>query len=105
MLSDLKCVKIEKGTPPLSADEARDKWNEISDWTLSDDKISRIFQFPDFRGSIQFVNKVAALANQEDHHPDIRISYNKVTLDLSTHRIGGLSLNDFILAAKINLIK
>ena len=67
-------------------------------------KISKAFYFEDFIGAINFVNKVADLAETEGHHPDISIVYNKVKLDLSTHAIKGLSENDFILAAKINEI-
>jgi 4a-hydroxytetrahydrobiopterin dehydratase len=57
----------------------------------------------DFRQAMDFVNSVAAIANEQDHHPDVFISYNKVQFTLSTHKIGGLSLNDFIVAAKIDL--
>ncbi len=68
-----------------------------------DTEIKREFRFKDFRQAMEFVNSVAAIANEQDHHPDIFISYNKVQLTLSTHKIGGLSLNDFIVAAKIDL--
>jgi 4a-hydroxytetrahydrobiopterin dehydratase len=64
--------------------------------------IGREFRFRDFRQAMDFVNSIAAIANEQDHHPDIFISYNKVQLTLSTHKIGGLSLNDFIMAAKID---
>jgi 4a-hydroxytetrahydrobiopterin dehydratase len=60
------------------------------------------FKFVDFIGAINFVNLVADIAEEEGHHPDIHIFYNKVRLELSTHAIGGLSENDFILAAKID---
>ena len=64
--------------------------------------IERQFRFKDFREAIAFVNKVADLAESEGHHPDIFISWNKVRLTLTTHKIGGLSRNDFVLAAKID---
>jgi 4a-hydroxytetrahydrobiopterin dehydratase len=60
-----------------------------------------LFRSKDFGETMQFVNRVAQVAQEEDHHPDIEISYNKVHLTLSTHSIGGLSRNDFIVAAKI----
>jgi 4a-hydroxytetrahydrobiopterin dehydratase len=63
-----------------------------------------MFAFKDFKDSIDFVNKVAEIANEQDHHPDIHIYYNKVRIELTTHKIKGLSENDFILAAKINSI-
>ena len=61
-------------------------------------------QFKDFKEAMKFVNKVAEAAEQEGHHPDIHIYYNKVRLELTTHKIKGLSENDFILAAKINAL-
>ena len=67
-------------------------------------KISRTWLFADFKESIKFVNAVAKIAEKDAHHPDIFIWYNKVRLDLWTHSIGGLSENDFILAAKIDAI-
>lgn len=75
-------------------------------WHVSDEgkKIEKKFKFKDFKESMTFVNKVANLAESEGHHPDIEISYNKVEIKLSTHAIGGLSVNDFIMASKIELI-
>ena len=75
-----------------------------TDWTLGENmkKNSKEYKFKDFIGAINFVQKVADLAEAEGHHPDIHIHYNRVMLDLWTHAIGGLSENDFILAAKID---
>jgi 4a-hydroxytetrahydrobiopterin dehydratase len=87
---------------PLSAEEARRLAAETPGWTLKDKEISRDFRFPDFRRAMDFVLKVADLAESRDHHPDIFISYNRVTLTLSTHKIGGLSGADFTLASLIN---
>ena len=99
-----KCVPCEGGMPPMTEEEANKYLSETLGWKLADDKksISRNFEFKDFKGSMEFVNKVADIANAEGHHPDISIFYNKVKLELSTHAVGGLSENDFILAAKIN---
>ena len=101
-LIDQKCQAIAAGTLPISNNEANELRLEISLWILDDNSISREFKFPDFNRAMQFVNGVAELANKENHHPDIYISYNIVRLLLSTHKIGGLSMNDFILAAKID---
>jgi 4a-hydroxytetrahydrobiopterin dehydratase len=101
-LKDQKCITITAGTPPVSASEAKELHTEIPLWILAEKSISREFKFPDFNRAMQFVNGVAELANKENHHPDIYISYSKVRLELSTHKIGGLSINDFILAAKID---
>lgn len=101
-LAKENCAPCHSGTPPLSLEEARKLAKEIPEWTLKEDSIERQFEFKDFREAIGFVNKVAEVAGQEDHHPDIYIYYNKVRLKLSTHKIGGLSHNDFIVAAKID---
>ena len=74
----------------------------VPQWTLLEKQIEREFKFKDFRQAMAFVNRVADAANEQDHHPDIQISYSRVRLTLSTHKIGGLSQNDFILAAKID---
>ena len=79
--------------------------NEVSPWVVVDGKkIQREFTFKNFKEAMRFVNNIADIAQREDHHPDIHIFYNRVRLALWTHAIGGLSENDFILAAKINTI-
>ncbi len=103
-LSEQTCRPIKAGDFPLSQTEAEELHREIPQWTLGEKTIGREFRFKDFRQAMDFVNKVAALANEQDHHPDISIYYNKVQLTLSTHKIGGLSKNDFIVAAKIGLL-
>ncbi|MDP3795077.1 MAG: 4a-hydroxytetrahydrobiopterin dehydratase [bacterium] len=71
-------------------------------WTVLDEtKIRREFTFRDFPEAMAFVNKVAQLAESENHHPDMHIFYSRVVIELWTHAIGGLSENDFIVAAKI----
>ncbi len=101
-LSQHKCEPCQVGTPPLSREEAVELLRETPEWRLKDDAIEREFEFDDFRGSIAFINRVAEVAEEEGHHPDIFVYYSKVRLQLSTHKIGGLSKNDFILAAKID---
>ena len=71
-------------------------------WELKDDAISRVFRFKDFREAIGFVNRLAAVANEMDHHPEISISYNEVRIECSTHKVGGLSSLDFTLAERID---
>lgn len=101
-----KCVPCEGGTPPMSREEAEKYLAGVSDWKLLDDAktISKTFTSQDFREAMVFVNKIADLAEEEGHHPDIHISWNTVRLSLTTHAIKGLSENDFILAAKINAL-
>lgn len=101
-LSSQKCEPCRVGTPPLSAEEAAELSKAIPRWRLKENAIEREFELKDFRAAIDFVNGVAELAEAEDHHPDIHVSYRRVRLELTTHKIKGLSRNDFILAAKID---
>lgn len=80
---------------------------QIPDWNVIDDKkLEREFKFKDFSEALEFVNKVGEIAELDDHHPDINLyNWNKVTITLWTHKIKGLFLNDFILAAKIDELK
>ena len=103
-LVEQKCVPCQAGEPPLSVAEAEALARETPRWALEDKAIERQFQFKDFVEAMGFVNGVARIAEEQGHHPDIHISWNKVRLTLSTHKIGGLSRNDFILAAKIDAL-
>jgi 4a-hydroxytetrahydrobiopterin dehydratase len=85
----------------LTGAEAQALVAEVPGWTVADQTLTREFVFPGFPEAIAFVNRVAELAQQQDHHPDICISYRKVRLTFSTHKLGGLSRNDFIMAAKV----
>lgn len=103
MTSDLttqRCIPCSSGGEPLPAEQARELAREVPSWRLRENAIEREFKFADFRQALDFVNRVAALAEEEGHHPDIFISYNLVRLTLFTHKVGGLTKNDFILAAK-----
>ena len=102
-----KCLPCEGGVMPLSREQALEYMNEVQGWILDSEgkKISKEYKFKDFIGAINFVNNVAEIAESENHHPDIKINYNKVLLELWTHAIGGLSENDFIVAAKIDAMK
>jgi 4a-hydroxytetrahydrobiopterin dehydratase len=99
------CAPCEGGTKPMTAAEAGAYLAQVPGWTLVEGepaKIARSRKLKDFIEAMAFVNRVAELAEAEGHHPDIAISWNRVTLELFTHAIGGLSENDFIMAAKIN---
>lgn len=88
----------------MRADEINVLLSQVDGWAADEDfkKIYREFKFNNFKEAMEFVNQVASLAESEGHHPDIYIHHwNKVRLELSTHAIGGLSENDFIMAAKI----
>lgn len=79
----------------LSQDVVEQKLEEFSEWSLSGDSIQRTMSFENFAGAMDFVNRIAELADAQQHHPDIMIRYNKVTLTLSTHDAGGLTERDF----------
>ncbi|MGC9603025.1 MAG: 4a-hydroxytetrahydrobiopterin dehydratase [Minisyncoccia bacterium] len=103
-LKTKKCVACEGAETPLTRPEAEILLKQTPGWAISEDgkKISRDFEFKDFKESMAFINKVAAIAESEGHHPDIHVFYSKVRLELWTHAINGLFENDFIVAAKVN---
>ena len=82
----------------LSAEQIQENLGDLPSWSLNGDSLQRTFRFDDFVGSMAFVEKVADLSEEMNHHPDIMIRYNKVTLTLSTHDAGGITENDFTLA-------
>jgi 4a-hydroxytetrahydrobiopterin dehydratase len=98
-----KCKPCEGGLRPLSLEQACKLLEQVPEWEIIGGKtIKRKFTFKDFRQAQAWLNKVADQAEQENHHPDITWNYNRIEVELSTHAIGGLSENDFILAAKID---
>jgi 4a-hydroxytetrahydrobiopterin dehydratase len=81
------------------------QWSkELVDWETKQQAISKTFAFKDFYQTMSFVNAVAWLSNQENHHPDLKVSYNTCTVEYTTHAIHGLSKNDFICAAKVDAL-
>ncbi len=101
-LTQKKCTPCEGGASPMDPNQACVLLPKVPGWDLGGTALERRFKFKDFVGSMAFVNRVAQLAEAEGHHPDMHISWNRVTLTLTTHAIKGLSENDFIMAAKIN---
>ncbi len=100
-----KCVPCEGGVPPLSRGEAEALLAGASGWSFDANaqRISRSWTVKNFMAGIDFFNKVAALAEEEGHHPDLHLEgYRNVSIVIWTHAVGGLTENDFILAAKIN---
>ena len=108
-LADKKCVPCEDAsTSKLSLEEAEELNKQIEGWGLEEKnghlQISKEFRFADFKEALDFVNKVGAIAQEQGHHPNLYIIYNKVKVVLYTHVIAGLHENDFILAAKLYLL-
>ena len=104
-LTRKRCRPCEGGIPALSREQAEAIVRNLEGWTLDPDarRITRSWSVKDFMAGIDFFNRIAAVAEAEDHHPDLHLEgYRKVTIALSTHAVKGLTENDFILAAKIN---
>ena len=103
-LSSKSCVPCRGGIAPFTEEEARRMSEAVPAWALLQNgtRLVRRFEFRDFNAAMEFVNRVAELAEEEGHHPDFEIHWNKVELTLWTHKIGGLHGNDFIMAAKID---
>jgi len=107
-LAKKKCIPCEGKVKPLTEAKARALLPELEqDWMLIDGghMLARTFNFKTFVETMKFVNKVAKVAEEEQHHPDMSVSYNVLSIELTTNAINGLSENDFILAAKIDELK
>ena len=105
-LTEKTCKPCEGGVKPLDSNESEAMLAQLNSWELLDDAkiIQQTFRFKDYYQTMAFVNAVAWVAHQEDHHPDMEVSYNRCQVNYSTHAIGGLSENDFICAAKIDAL-
>lgn len=105
-LSRQSCRPCEGGVPPIKLGRARALLAQVPLWTLDapGQTLFRTFHFKNFYETIAFVNALAYIANREDHHPDLRVSYKECEVRYQTHAIGGLSENDFICAAKIDAL-
>jgi 4a-hydroxytetrahydrobiopterin dehydratase len=103
-LATLHCKPLAAGTPPLQQGQITSLLQQLEGWIQQDKVISKTFTLNDFHQAMSFVNAVAWLSNQQDHHPDLNIRYNKCTVEYSTHSVGGLSENDFICAARVDAL-
>jgi 4a-hydroxytetrahydrobiopterin dehydratase len=102
-LTQKHCVPCSGDTPPLKPEEIFRLHEKVRDWDVTTGrKLVRRFEFEDFMDAIGFVNRVAEIAEEEGHHPNITIDYKRVTFTIWTHAIDDLTENDFILAAKID---
>lgn len=103
-LKEKYCKPCAEGTAPLSKEEIVPyKKQVLNDWKVVDNKeLKKEYPFGNFKRGMAFAQNVALLADKEDHHPDMCIRYHTVEITLSTHSVGGLSENDFIMAAKID---
>ena len=108
-LAQRHCVKCEPGTPQLSSHEVGHFLEQLDGWTVEDSdghmRLAKTSRFKGFMPGVELVNRIAKVAEAEGHHPDLLLSYGSLTVHLFTHAAGGLTENDFILAARIDQLK
>ena len=102
-LASQHCQPLE-GQAPMPADEITRHLGQAAGWALADGAIQKRYDFADFHRTMAFVNAVAWVAHLEDHHPDLLVSYGRCTVRFNTHSVGGISINDFICAAKVDAL-
>ena len=107
-LTSKKCLPCEGGVPRLTPEEANSQNEAIEGWSLNDDhtRIRKEWVTKDFMAAMRFIQAVAEVAEDDGHHPDLHLTgYRHVAIELCTNAIGGLSENDFIVAAKIDRLQ
>lgn len=105
-MSELKtqhCKPLE-GQSPMSTADVASNLARVSGWATKDGAIEKSWRFEDFHQTMAFVNALAWVAHQQDHHPDLQVGYNRCTVRFSTHSVGGISINDFICAARLDAL-
>ena len=107
-LAEFKCVACRGGEPTLTAEQVAELQPQVPDWQVKEvdgvPRLERTFKFRNFIDAVAFTNKVALIAEKQDHHPMIATEYGSVTVAWWTHKIKGLHQNDFIMAAKTDLL-
>ncbi len=103
-LAKSRCKPCEGGVDPLKPEETRNLLKQLRDWQLTEKSIQKAYTFKTHYQAVAFVNAIAWISHREDHHPDIELGYNTVRVRYTTHAIDGLSVNDFICAAKVDAL-
>jgi 4a-hydroxytetrahydrobiopterin dehydratase len=102
-LFERQCVPCRGGVPPLKGEEIENLLRQLEGWqVVNEHHLQRTYRFKDFRESLQFVNRIGELAEDQGHHPDICFGWGKADVTIWTHKIDGLTESDFVLAAKID---
>jgi 4a-hydroxytetrahydrobiopterin dehydratase len=102
-LLEQHCKPLE-GHAPMTPAQIGEHLVLVPGWSWTDGAIDKTFRFEDYHRTMAFVNAVAWIAHREDHHPDIAFGYNRVNVRFNTHSVGGISVNDFICAAKVDAL-
>ena len=102
-LAMMRCVVPLQGGP-MAAQEIDDHLKKVQGWSLVGGAIEKTFSFANYHQTMAFVNALAFIAHEQDHHPDLGVHYNRAVVRYSTHDVGGLSENDFICAAKADAL-
>jgi 4a-hydroxytetrahydrobiopterin dehydratase len=103
-LAKRKCKPCEGGVAPYNAQQTKEMLQQLKGWIVEDGKLVKVYPFTNYYQTMAFVNALAWISHREDHHPDLVVSYNKCRVEYATHSIGGLSENDFVCAAKCDLL-
>ncbi len=108
-LAQMNCVSIQSGDTAMPASEVEQYHQQVPDWQVvteeGEQRLKRAFKFKNFAEALAFTDRVGQAAEQQDHHPALLTEWGQVTVSWWTHKVHGLHLNDFIMAAKTNQIK
>ena len=103
-LASQHCQPLE-GQPAMAPEAIAAHLLQAPGWALVDGAIQKRYDFTDYHHTLAFVNALAWIAHREDHHPDLLVSYNRCTVRFNTHSVGGISINDFICAARVDALQ
>jgi len=103
-LSSRQCKPCEGGVSPLTNSEADNLMRQLEGWQRFDQLIGKTYRFKDYYQTMAFVNAIAWMAHRENHHPELTVGYSSCQVEYTTHAIHGLSENDFICAAKVDVL-
>lgn len=105
-LAEKACVPCRGGVPPLSLQQSEALLQQLDGWDLVENHhLRKSFPFPDFKSALAFVDRVGALAEEQQHHPDIALSWGRAVVEIWTHKINGLTESDFVFAAKCDRLR
>lgn len=105
-LAERQCVPCRGGVPPMTGEAIEEFSSQLADWqVVNDHHLLKSYRFKDFRETLDFVNRIGELAEEQGHHPDICFGWGKADVSIWTHKIDGLTESDFVLAAKIDKLQ